>query len=65
NYNDGIGFIRAVKVRRTFNNMSLFPGEGGKGDGALECGNAFSAPLRQRLMRAATSPAGRGKDAPM
>ncbi|MGN0799481.1 MAG: hypothetical protein ACI4NU_03525 [Christensenellales bacterium] len=33
--NNGVIFIRAVKVRRTFNIMSPFPGEGGKGDGVL------------------------------
>ena len=33
--NNGIIFTRAPKVRCTFNIMSPFPGEGGKGDGAL------------------------------
>ncbi len=31
--NNSIIFTRAPKVRRTFNIMSPFPGEGGKGDG--------------------------------
>ena len=33
--NNGIIFTSAPKVRRTFNIMSPFPGEGGKGNGVL------------------------------
>ena len=33
--NNGIIFTRAVKVRRTSTSCPPFPGEGGKGDGAL------------------------------
>ena len=43
--NNGIIFTRAPKVRCTFNIMSPFPGEGGKGDGALR---GAMPPLRQR-----------------
>ena len=59
--NNGIIFTRAPKVRCTFNIMFPFPGEGGKGDGALRGSNAPSP----SALRAATSPEGRGRDAPM
>ena len=52
----------APKVRRTFNNMSPFPGEGGKGDGALRGSNSPSPSMPDGI---ATSPEGRGKNAPM
>ena len=40
-------FTCAVKVRRTFNIMSSFPGEGGKGDGR------YKAPKFPRIRRKA------------
>ena len=48
----------APKVRRTFNNMSPFPGKGLGGWGA-------AGKPSPSALRAATSPAGRGKNAPM
>ena len=57
--NNGIIFTSAPKVRRTFNIMSPFPGEGGKGDG---WGAARpDSPLRQCLTALPPLPKGEAR----